>query len=290
MKFPDFYSPWLFLLLIPAVAAAWIFLKKKQPSVIFPDLSAVTNGKKRFLSYKMLIPFVLICISLVLIILALTRPREGLEEIKQRSNGVDIITLGDHAWDQKDLAGWIDREPRVLRPFNLQTGTPGRGSALVDTPSDKVGVLCLCGRTFMAPGPENPFTAARAEVARLRAAGACAVLVDIHGEATSEKIAMALHTDGKATAVVGTHTHVQTADARILPGGTAAITDVGMCGSRDGVIGRDAADVLHANLTSLPCKLNIGGWPARVSGVVITADETTGRAISIHPINRDYDR
>lgn len=206
------------------------------------------------------------------------------------ANGVDIITLGDHAWDQKDLAGWIDREPRVLRPFNLQAGTPGRGSALVDTPAGKVGVLCLCGRTFMAPGPENPFTAARAEVARLRAAGARALLVDIHGEATSEKIAMAHCLDGEATAVLGTHTHVQTADARVLPGGTAAMTDVGMCGPRDGIIGRDSAAVLQGCLTAMPCKYPVGGWPARVSGAIVQVDPATGCALSIQAINKDYDR
>lgn len=206
------------------------------------------------------------------------------------ANGVDIITLGDHAWDQKELAERIDNEPRVLRPFNLQPGTPGRGSALIDTPEGKIGVLCLSGRTFMAPGPENPFTAALAEASRLRSAGAGALLVDIHGEATSEKIAMAHCLDGKATAVLGTHTHVQTADARILPGGTAAMTDVGMCGPRDGIIGRDASAVLQGCLTAMPCKYPVGGWPARVSGAVVEVDAASGRALSIQAINRDYDR
>ncbi len=206
------------------------------------------------------------------------------------ANGVDVITLGDHAWDQNELAGWIDSEPRVLRPFNLQSGTPGQGSLVVDTPEGKVGVLCLSGRTFMAPGPENPFTAGRSEAARLRAAGASTVLVDIHGEATSEKIAMAHCLDGIAGAVLGTHTHVQTADARLLPGGTAALTDVGMCGPRDGIIGRDAASVLRGCLTAMPCKYPVGGWPARVSGALVEIDTATGQATSIQAINRDYDR
>lgn len=206
------------------------------------------------------------------------------------TNGVDVITLGDHTWDQRELTPWINSEPRVLRPFNLQTGTPGNGSVLIDTAEGKIGVISLCGRTFMAPGPENPFTAGLAEARRLRDAGAIAVLVDIHGEATSEKIAMAHCLDGTASAVLGTHTHVQTADARILPNGTAAMTDVGMCGPRDGIIGRDTAAVLQGCLSALPCKYPVGDWPARVSGAVIDIDPTTGKALSIEPINLDYDR
>lgn len=206
------------------------------------------------------------------------------------ANGVDIITLGDHVWDQADLATWIDSEPRVLRPFNLQHGTPGQGSILIPTAAGKIAVLCLRGRTFMPPGPDNPFTTGYDEALRLRREGAVALLVDIHAETTSEKIAMAQRLDGIASAVLGTHTHVQTADARILPGGTAAMTDVGMCGSRDGVIGRESADVLHGCITCMPCKLPIGGWPARVSGAMIDIDPTTGKALSIQAINKDYDK
>lgn len=206
------------------------------------------------------------------------------------ANGVDVITLGDHVWDQQELVGWIDNEPRVLRPHNLQNGTPGKGSICIDTPQGRVGVLCLRGRTFMAPGPENPFTTGRDEAERLRREGACTLLVDMHAETTSEKIAMAHRLDGIAGAVLGTHTHVQTADARILPGGTAAMTDVGMCGSRDGIIGREAADVLYGCVNAMPCKLPVGGWPARVSGAVVEIDPATGKATAIQPFNRDYDR
>lgn len=205
-------------------------------------------------------------------------------------NGVDVITLGDHAWDQQSLVDKIDSLPRVLRPFNLQSNNPGKGSVIINTPKGKIGILSLIGRTFMRYSADNPFTTAPAELQAMKQQGAEVLLVDMHGEATSEKISMALHLDGVATAVLGTHTHVQTADARILPGGTAAITDVGMCGSRDGVIGRNAADVLHAQITAMPCKLDVGDWPARISGVVITANAATGRAISIQAINRDYDR
>lgn len=204
-------------------------------------------------------------------------------------HGADAVTLGDHAWDQADIMAYLPTEPRVLRPFNHESGTPGYGSVLLDTPAGKLGVLCLCGRTFMRPGLDNPFRCGYEEAVRLREAGAAAVLTDIHGEATSEKIAMALRLDGVASAVIGTHTHVQTADERILPGGTAALTDAGMCGSRDGVIGRDAEAVVQAALTTLPCKLPVGSWPAMVNGVAVTVGED-GRALSITRINRTYEK
>lgn len=206
------------------------------------------------------------------------------------AHGIDIITLGDHVWDQSDIVGWIDSEPRVLRPYNLQPGTPGRGSIIYSTPTGDVAVLCLRGRTFMPPGPENPFTTGYEEALRLRTEGACPLLVDMHAETTSEKIAIAHRLDGIASAVLGTHTHVQTADARILPGGTAAMTDVGMCGSRNGVIGRETADVLQGCITNMPCKYPIGGWPSGVSGALVETEPVAARAISIQAINIDYDR
>ncbi len=205
--------------------------------------------------------------------------------------GVDVITLGDHVWDQADLAPWLENEhPPVLRPFNLQAGSPGSGRILLDTPAGKLGVLCLSGRTFMRTGPENPFPCGLAEAQRLRAAGASALLVDMHAETTSEKISMGYHLDGVASAVLGTHTHVQTADACILPGGTAYITDVGMCGPRDGVIGRDREPVLMGMVTAMPCKLPVGPWPARLSGVVVQVDTATGAATAITPFNRVYEK
>lgn len=199
--------------------------------------------------------------------------------------GVHVITLGDHAWDQADLQQHIDEEPRLLRPHNLQPGTPGKGSLLLPTPAGTLGILCLQGRTFMNPGPENPFTTGLAEAERLRREGAQALLVDFHAETTSEKIAMGYHLDGVASAVFGTHTHVQTADARILPGGTAHMTDVGMCGSKNGVIGRDASAVLAALVRSMPGKLSIGGWPAQVCGALVEIDMSSGRAIKLQPLN-----
>ena len=204
-------------------------------------------------------------------------------------NGVDVITLGDHVWDQSDLIPWLPEAPTVLRPFNLQPGTPGHGSCIIDTPAGKLGVLCLLGRTFMRPGAENPYTQGYDEALRLREAGAEAILVDFHGETTSEKIAMGYRMDGVASAVIGTHTHVQTGDERILPGGTAYLTDAGMCGSRDGVIGRDAESVLQGLITNLPNRFPIAGFPAMVNGVLIDVDTTTGKATRIERITRAYD-
>ena len=204
-------------------------------------------------------------------------------------NGVDVITLGDHVWDQSDLIPWLPGAPTVLRPFNLQPGTPGSGSCIIDTPAGRLGVLCLQGRTFMRPGAENPFTRGYDEALRLREAGADAVLVDFHGETTSEKIAMGYRMDGVASAVIGTHTHVQTADERILPGGTAYLTDAGMCGSRDGVIGRDAECVLQGLITNLPNRFPIAGFPAMVNGALIEVDTATGKATKIQRVTRAYD-
>ncbi len=205
--------------------------------------------------------------------------------------GVDAITLGDHVWDQSDLAPWLEAEqPPVLRPFNLQAGSPGRGSLILNTPSGRLGLLCLSGRTFLRPGPENPFPPGRAEAQRLRAEGVSALLVDMHAETTSEKIAMGYHLDGIASAVLGTHTHVQTADACILPGGTAYMSDVGMCGPRDGVIGREAEPVLMGFVTGMPFKLPVAGWPARLSGAVVHIDTGTGKACGIIPFNRVYEK
>lgn len=205
-------------------------------------------------------------------------------------NGVDAITLGDHVWDQSDIIPWIDSAPRVLRPFNLQENTPGAGSCIIDTPAGRLGILCLQGRTFMRPGAENPFTQGHTEALRLRAEGAAAILVDIHAEASSEKIALGYHLDGCVSAVLGTHTHVQTADARILPGGTAYLTDAGMCGTLHGVIGREAAPVLSGYITGMPCKFPVGGWPAMVCGACITIDDASGKATNITLINRVYDK
>ncbi len=207
------------------------------------------------------------------------------------SSGVDIITLGDHAWDQQDIVGWMPQHPRLLRPFNLQEGTPGYGSVVIDSPLGRLAVIVAMGRTFMRPSAENPFIKILPECQRIRQEeDAKIIIVDIHAEATSEKTALGHQLDGQVTAVIGTHTHVQTGDARILPQGTGYITDAGMCGTLNGVIGRDKDAVLAGLISGLPNKLPVGGWPAQVCGVAITADPESGSALSITAFAREYQK
>lgn len=201
------------------------------------------------------------------------------------NKGVDVITLGDHAWDQNEMIEVMSEFPTVLRPLNYQKDTPGAGSCTIDTPAGKLAVINLIGRTFMPTKADNPFLHGQEEAQRLNNEGVNAILVDMHAEASSEKISMGYHLDGLVSAVIGTHTHVQTADEQVLPGGTAYLTDAGMCGSSIGVIGRDKEAVLKAQITTLPCKLPIGSFPAVVSGVVLDIDESCGRARTIQRIN-----
>lgn len=197
--------------------------------------------------------------------------------------GIAVMTSGNHVWDKREILAFIDDEPRLLRPFNYPAGTPGRGSTIVTTPAGvRVGVLNLMGRVFMT-AIDDPFSLGRAEVERLKA-HADVVFVDFHAEATSEKIAMGWHLDGLATAVVGTHTHVQTADAQVLPGGTAYCTDVGMTGPHDGVIGVDRAPIIQRFLTGLPTKFDTASGMPRLHGIIVTADET-GRATGIERLS-----
>ncbi len=206
-------------------------------------------------------------------------------------NGVDVITLGDHAWDQNDLIPWLSTEPRVIRPFNLQEGTPGQGSYVAETALGKVGIISVEGRTFMRPAASNPFPAAMAEATRLREEEGCLVqLIDMHAETTSEKVALGYYLDGHVSAIIGTHTHVQTADGRILEKGSAYLTDAGMCGSLNGVIGREAGAVVEGFVNGLPNKLPVGGWPVQLCGVAIKVDWSTGKASAITPFIRIYEK
>ncbi|HYD43386.1 MAG TPA: TIGR00282 family metallophosphoesterase [Anaeromyxobacter sp.] len=195
---------------------------------------------------------------------------------------VNLLTSGNHIWAKREIVPLLDRpDARLLRPANYPPGTPGRGRAVIETPDGrKLGVLNLEGRVFMK-NLEDPFRVAEVEVAALRAAGARAILVDVHCEATSEKAALAWFLDGKVSAVLGTHTHVQTADERILPGGTAFLTDAGMCGPHDSVIGMKKELVLDRFLTQRPT----GFEPARrdvwLQGAIVDVDEETGKARSI---------
>ena len=206
------------------------------------------------------------------------------------ANGADVTTLGDHLWDQAELAPWLDDHPTVLRPLNHQRETPGHGCCIIPTPAGPLGVICLQGRTFMKVGVENPFTYGEAEAKRLRSLGARAILVDFHAETTSEKIAMGRFLDGGVSAVIGTHTHVQTNDARVLPGGTAYLTDAGMCGPLESVNGRSPEPVINSFVSCMPRKFPVAGWPARLSGALITVDAASGKAEDITPINRIYER
>jgi len=194
--------------------------------------------------------------------------------------GAAVITTGDHVWDQKDLAPWLPTEPRVLRPLNYPPETPGCGSIVLETAKGKIGVINVQTRTFMNPPLENPFLAIEKEVALLRQETPV-IFVDVHGETTSEKIAMGFFLDGKVSAVVGTHTHVQTADERILPNGTAFLCDAGMCGPDLSILGRDPNAILSRFLTSLPVSYPIAKGPVRLCGAIVDIDPSSGNATRI---------
>lgn len=200
-------------------------------------------------------------------------------------NGVDVLTSGNHIWDKREVAAFIDDEPRLLRPANYPAAAPGRGSVLVKSRAGTpVGVINLMGRVFLA-NIDDPFAVASTEIDRMRDAGARVIVVDFHAETTSEKIAMGWHLDGRVTAVIGTHTHVQTADARLLPGGTAYLTDVGMTGPHDGVIGMDRTAVMTRFTSGMPARFEPATGDPRLHGVLVTADEATGRATSIETLS-----
>jgi metallophosphoesterase (TIGR00282 family) len=200
------------------------------------------------------------------------------------SYGVDVMTSGNHIWDKKEVLEYIPRQPKLLRPANFPAGAPGRGSYLARTRTgEPVGVINLMGRVFMAP-LDDPFAAAIREIDALRAKTRI-IIVDFHGEATSEKVAMAWHLDGRATAVFGTHTHVQTADERILPKGTACITDVGMTGPHDSIIGVTVDAALSRFLSGMPAKFEPANGAGRLNAVIVTADPASGKATAIERLN-----
>jgi metallophosphoesterase (TIGR00282 family) len=194
--------------------------------------------------------------------------------------GIAVITTGDHVWDQKELAPWIATEPRVLRPANYPPGAPGGGSIVLNTAKGKIAVLNLQGRTFMPSILDNPFPVADAEVERLRAETPV-IFVDMHSETTSEKIAMGRHLDGRVSAVVGTHTHVQTADERIFPGGTAFLCDAGMCGPEDSILGRQVDAILARFQNGMQVSFPVARGPVRLSGMIVDIDESTGLATDV---------
>lgn len=198
--------------------------------------------------------------------------------------GVDVITSGDHVWDQKEVLDIFPKEPRLLRPLNYPAGTPGQGSfVLARDGHPPVGVLNLQGRTFMA-SLENPFALAPAEVQRLRERTKI-ILVDIHAEATSEKIALARLLDGQVSAVLGTHTHVQTADEQILPGGTAFLCDAGFTGPHESILGREIEPIIKRFLTNMPQRFEVATKRVLLQGAIVTVDDQTGRAVAIERVS-----
>ncbi len=205
------------------------------------------------------------------------------------NSGVDVLTSGDHVWDQKDFVQEIASCPKLLRPANFDSRQPGKGYGLFNVPIG--GVICvinLIGRVFISKNAENPFT----EVDRiLEEIGdrASTIFVDFHAEATSEKIAMGRHLDGRVTAVYGTHTHVQTADEQIFPGRTAFICDLGMVGGRESILGREITPVLRTFTTGLPSHYKVVEKNIVLNGAVVEFDRETGRAVSITRITRNHE-
>jgi len=195
--------------------------------------------------------------------------------------GIDVITSGNHIWENKEVYPLLDSEAPLIRPLNYPPGTPGRGVYQ----QDGVAVLNVMGRTFMGVTLDCPFRGMDSALAGLR--GAKVIIVDLHAEATSEKITMGFYLDGRVSAVVGTHTHVPTADTRVLPGGTAYVSDLGMVGARNSVIGMEYERVLERFLTQLPNRFDpIDNGPAIFNSVLIEIDKETGKAASIERVDR----
>lgn len=199
--------------------------------------------------------------------------------------GIQAITLGNHSWDQKEIFDFLDNEPRVIRPANFPPPAPGQGITYIRQAEGELAVINLQGRTFLPP-LDCPFQKADELVEQARKRTKL-IFVDFHAEATSEKQAMAWYLDGRVSAVVGTHTHVQTADERILPQGTGFLCDVGMCGPSNGVLGMNRDAVIRKFLTQLPVRFEVAEGPAEFHAVVITLDKATGNAKNLERIRID---
>lgn len=200
--------------------------------------------------------------------------------------GADVVTTGNHVWDQREALVFIARQNRMLRPLNYPAGTPGAGAGLFRAANGaEVLVIDVLGRIFMDP-MDDPFQRAGQEIAACPLMqGADAIFIDMHAEATSEKQAFAAAFDGRVSAVIGTHTHVPTADARIMPGGTAFMTDAGMCGDFDSIIGMEKSEPVHRFLTRIPSsRFTPAMGAATICGVLVETDDATGLAVSIEPI------
>ncbi|TYP54321.1 TIGR00282 family metallophosphoesterase [Thermosediminibacter litoriperuensis] len=198
--------------------------------------------------------------------------------------GIDFLTMGNHVWDNKEVFDFIEEELRMVRPANYPPGTPGRGSRVVDLDGAlKIGILNISGRVFMS-NLDCPFRTADRELEKLKKVTNI-IVVDFHAEATSEKQAIGWYLDGRVSLVAGTHTHVQTADERILPGGTAYITDVGMTGAYDGILGIEREPVIRKFLTQMPSKFEVAKGVSQLNAIVVEIDKTSGLARKIQRIN-----
>jgi metallophosphoesterase (TIGR00282 family) len=203
-----------------------------------------------------------------------------------RDAGADVVTTGNHVWDQREALVFITRQPRMLRPLNYPAGTPGAGAGLFPAANGaEVLVLNVLGRIFME-ALDDPFQAVEREIAACPLkSGADAILIDMHAEATSEKQALGAAFDGRVSAVLGTHTHVPTADARVMPGGTAFISDVGMCGDYDSIIGMEKSEPVSRFVSRIPSgRFTPAAGPATICGVLIEVDDRSGLASAITPI------
>ncbi len=200
--------------------------------------------------------------------------------------GCDILTTGDHVWDKSDVRELLEQTPNIVRPANFPEGAPGAGFYICTTQKGKkIGVINLLGRTFMRYNVTCPFRGLTSLAEKIRQQTPV-IVVDMHAETTSEKVAIGFYADGKVSAVVGTHTHIQTADERILPNGTGYITDLGMTGPYDSVIGQNKEKIIERFLTSLPVKFEVAAENIQLHGVVLTIDETTGKTKEIIRVQR----
>lgn len=206
---------------------------------------------------------------------------DNLQELKDA--GIQVFSGGNHTFDRKEIFSFIDTEPNLLRPANYPEGTPGKGWCIYESNGHKIALINVQGRVFMEP-LRSPFLVAQ-ELLEEISKQTNIILLDMHAEATAEKVAMGWYLDGKISVMLGTHTHVQTADERILPGGTAYITDIGCCGPMNGVIGMDKTGVFRRLIQQLPVKFEVAGGPAMVNGIRLLLNATTGKAVSIERIH-----
>ncbi len=202
-------------------------------------------------------------------------------------NGCDILTGGDHYFDKKrEIEEYAKVEPRIVRPANFPKGLPGRGSTVVECKGTKIGIIHVAGQVFMRYHFSSPFFSADEEIEKVKKLGAQVILVDMHAEATSEKTAISWYLDGRVAAVVGTHTHVQTADERVTEKGTACLTDLGMTGPYDSVIGAEKGPIIEKFLTQLNTRKEPAKNDVRLCGAIVTVDERSGKAVAIERVQK----